>query len=212
MNRKLVLIAALASGLVLHAAAQAPAAPAAASSSDGPVRVAVIAFQAAVAQTNEGQRDFADLEKKYDPKRQQLKALSDEIDTLTKQLQTQGENLSDAERQSRARTIDEKKKKLDRDSEDAQNDFQHEMQETFGKVATKVYDVMQAYAQLRGYTVVLDVSQQQSPVLYATNELNITREVVDAYNQKSGIPAPPAAPAASSVPDAPRPAQPAASH
>jgi outer membrane protein len=216
MNRKLVLIAALASGLALHAAAQVPAAPApaasaTASSSDGPVRVAVIAFQAAVAQTNEGQRDFADLEKKYDPKRQQLKALSDEIDTLTKQLQTQGPNLSQAEQTSRARTIDEKKKELDRSSQDAQSDFQQEMQETFGKVATKVYDVMQAYAQLKGYTVVLDVSQQQSPVLYAANDLNITKDVVDAYNQKSGIPAPPAAPAASSVPDAPRPAQPAAS-
>ena len=58
--------------------------------SAGPAKVAVIAFQAAVSQTNEFQRDFADLQKKYDPKRQQLKTLSDEIDTLTKQLQDQG--------------------------------------------------------------------------------------------------------------------------
>ena len=50
----------------------------------GPVaaaKVAVIAFQAAVSQTNEFQRDFADLQKKYDPRRQQLKTLNDEIDT-----------------------------------------------------------------------------------------------------------------------------------
>ena len=209
MNSKRFLIVTLASVFAFHAAAQAPAAPppAATATSDGPVRIAVIAFQACVAQTNEGQRDFADLEKKYDPKRQQLKALSDEIDTLTKQLQTQGPNLSQAEQQSRARTIDEKKKQLDRSSQDAQSDFQQEMQETFNKVATKVYDVMQAYAQLRGYTMVLDVSQQQSPVLFAANDLNITKDVVDAYNQKSGIPAPPAAPAASSVPDAPKPTQ-----
>ena len=209
MKSKRVLIVTLASVFALHAAAQTPAAPApaATASSEGPVRIAVIAFQAAVAQTNEGQRNFADLEKKYDPKRQQLKALSDEIDTLTKQLQTQGPNLSATEQQSRARTIDEKKKQLDRSSQDAQSDFQQEMQETFNKVAAKVYDVMQAYAQLRGYTMVLDVSQQQSPVLFAANDLNITKDVVDAYNQKSGIPAPPAAPAASSVPDAPKPAQ-----
>ena len=217
MNRKLFFIAILALGLARHAAsAQTPAAPAAAapataSSSDGPVRVAVIALQAAVAQTNEGQRDFGDLEKKYEPKREQLKALSDEIDTMTKQLQTQGPNLSEAEQQSRARTIDEKKKELDRSSQDAQGDFQQEMQDTFGKIATKVYDVMEAYVRLKGYTVVLDISQQQSPVLYAASELNITKDVVDAYNQKSGIPAPPAAPAASSVPDAPKPAPPAAS-
>ena len=82
-----------------------------------------------MAQTNEGQRSFADLQKKYEPKRQQLKALSDEIDTLTKQLQTQGTTLSDADRASRAKAIDDKKKQLERDAEDAQNDFQQEMQD-----------------------------------------------------------------------------------
>ena len=33
------------------------------------VKIAVIAFQAAVTQTNEFQRNFADLQKKYEPKR-----------------------------------------------------------------------------------------------------------------------------------------------
>ena len=86
----------LAAASVLPAASQtsAPAAQRPASAvSTGPAKVAVIAFQAAVSQTNEFQRDFADLQKKYDPKRQQLKALSDEIDTLTKQLQDQGPQL-----------------------------------------------------------------------------------------------------------------------
>jgi len=198
MKRSLVLIAAFASSLVLNAAAQAPAAAPA-----GPVKVAVIAFQAAVAQTNEGQRNMADLQKKFDPKRQQIKALSDEIDSLTQQLQTQGANLSQAEQQSRTRTLDAKKKELDRDTQDAQADFSQQMQDTFNAVAAKVYDVMQAYAQLKGYTMVLDISQQESPVLYASAETNITKEVIDAYNEKSGIPAPPAG---SAVPDAPAPA------
>ena len=197
MKRSLVLIAALSSGLVLNAVAQAPASTPAPA---GPVKVAVIAFQAAVAQTNEGQRNMADLQKKFDPKRQQIKALSDEIDSLTKQLETQGASLSEAEQQSRARTIDTKKKQLDRDTQDAQAEFSQQMQDTFNSVATKVYDVMQAYAQLKGFTMILDVSQQESPVLYASSETNITKAVIDAYNEKSGIPAPPAGP---SVPDAP---------
>ena len=61
----------------------------------GPAKVGVIVFRAAVSQTNEFQRDFADLQKKYDPKRQQLQALNEQIDTLTKQLQAQGAALSD---------------------------------------------------------------------------------------------------------------------
>lgn len=211
MKRSLALAVSLASGLVLNAAAQSPAAttPAAAPSAApaatvpaGPAKIAVVAFQVAVAQTNEGQRNFADLQKKYDPKRQQLKGLSDDVDNLTKQLQSQGDKLSEAERASRAKTIDEKKKQLQREAEDAQNDMQNEMQELYNALASKVYDVLAGYAQQHGYTLVLDVAQQQTPVLYATESTNITKAVIDAYNVKSGVPAPPAA----AVPSAPAPA------
>jgi outer membrane protein len=191
----------LASGLVLSAAAQTPAAPAAAPA--GPAKIAVIAFQVAVAQTNEGQRNFADLQKKYDPKRQQLKTQSDEVDNLKKQLQAQGDKLSDAERATRAKTIDEKEKQLQRQAEDAQNDFQGEMQELYNGLASKVYDVLASYAQQQGFTLVLDVAQQQNPVLYASESSNITKQIIDAYNVKSGVPAPPAGTAA---PAAPKPA------
>jgi outer membrane protein len=208
MNRSFLVVAALASGLALQASAQttpAPAAPAASNSAQ-PAKIAVIAFQIAVAQTNEGQRDFADLQKKFEPRQQKLKSLSDEVDNLTKQLQTQAQNLSDAEQQNRSRTIDDKKKQLDRDSQDAQSDFQQAMQDMYNGLASKVYDVMQAYAQLKGFTMVLDISEQQSPVLWANNGTNITKDVIDAYNSKSGVPAPPAQTA---VPEAPRPSAPA---
>jgi outer membrane protein len=207
MKRSLALIATLASGFVLSAAAQTLPAPAAAAPA-GPAKIAVIAFQVAVAQTNEGQRNFSDLQKKFDPKRQQLKALSDEIDSLTKQLQAQGDKLSPTEQQSRAKTIEDNKKKLERQAEDAQNDFQSEMSEIYNGLASKVYEVLANYAQQQGFTVVFDVtgSQQQAPVvLYASESTNITKQVVDAYNLKSGVPAPPAQPAA-----APAPARPAA--
>lgn len=208
MKGSLVLAVTLASGLVLSAAAQTKAAPAAdtTTATTQNAKVAVIAFQVAVAQTNEGQRQFADLQKKYEPRREQLKKLSDDIDSMTKQLQTDGSKLAPAEQQSKASAIDNKKKQLDRDAQDAQNDFQQEMQDIYNNLASKVYDVMQAYAQLHGYTLVLDVSQQQSPVLYASEPTNITKEIIDAYNVKSGVPAPPAQPA--STPEAPRPSAP----
>jgi outer membrane protein len=205
MKRSLAIAVIFASGFALNAIAQVPAAPAPAGTTSaapaGPSKIAVIAFQVAVAQTNEGQRSFADLQKKYDPKRQQLKALNDEVDTLTKQLQTQGTTLSDTERASRAKTIDDKKKLLQRNAEDAQNDMQQEMQELYSGLAQKVFDVLSDYVKQHGYTLVLDVSQQQSPVLYFQDSTNITKAVVEAYNVKSGVPAPPA-----QQPSAPEPA------
>ena len=196
MKRSLALIVSLVSGIVLSAAAQtspSPAAPA------GPAKVAVIAFQAAVGQTNEFQRNFADLQKKYEPKRAQLKTQADEIDGLEKQLQAQADKLSDAERANKAKVIDDKKKQAQRFAEDAQNDLQGEMQEIYNGVASKVYDVLATYAQQQGFTLVMDGStnQQQAPVvLYASPSTDITKAVIDAYNVKSGVPAPPAQPTA----------------
>lgn len=207
MKRVSLVFLSLGLGSLMIAAAQTPAAPArpATESHEGavPAKVAVISFQAAVGQTNEFQREFADLQKKYAPKEAALKATNDDIDKLTKDLQAQGSTLSDAERESRARAIDEKKKQLDRDTQDAQSDFQGDMQDLLNKLAAKVGAVMTDYAQKRGFTLVLDQSeqQQQAPtVLYALPSTDITKEVIDAYNEKSGIPAP-----APATPDAPSP-------
>ena len=189
MKRSLLLSIVLISGSALTVAAQTPAAPAA--SADAPANIAVVAFQAAVGQTNEFQRNFGDLQKKYDPKRQQLKTLSDDVDNLTKQLQTQGDKLSDGERASRAKAIDDKKKQLQRDGEDAQNDFQQEMQQTYAGVAAKVAELLNSYAQQHNYTLVLDGGQQEAAVvLFATPSTDITKAIIDAYNVKSGVPAP----------------------
>ena len=212
MKRSLALIVTLASGFVLSAAAQTLPAPTAAAAPAGPTKIAVIAFQAAVQQTNEFQRNLADLEKKYAPRQAQLKALDEEMNTLAKKLQDQGSVLSDNERASITKSIDEKKKKFDRDAEDLKNDGGQEVQEMFIKMISKVGDVMVAYAQQQGYTLILDASQQPqqmlSVVLWTTPSTDITTAIIDAYNVKSGVPAPPAPPAAAARPAAARPAAP----
>ncbi|MFZ0394831.1 MAG: OmpH family outer membrane protein [Terracidiphilus sp.] len=197
-----IMIAAMTAG----AAAQMPSAPmpsapapagkseAAVPSSVGPARIAVIAFQVAVTQTNEFQRAFTDLQKKYMPKRTALKALSDQVDSLTKELQATDSKLTDQQKAAKAQQLDEQKKQFDREQQEDQTDFQQEMQELYQTTGSKVYDVLSSYAQERGYTLVLDVANsQQNPVMFALPTMDITKEVVAAYNTKSGIPPPPAA-------------------
>jgi outer membrane protein len=199
----------LASGAAgLRAAAQtAPAAAAAAPVSAGITKIAVINFEAAVIQSNEGQRNFAELTKKFDPKRNLLKTQSAAIDAEKKELQASADKLSDAERQRRTQDIDTKEKALQRDGEDASNDFQQQQQTTFQQLAEKVFQVLQTYATQNGYTVVLDeaaTAQQPPVVLWTSQGTDITRAVILAYNAKSGVPAPPPA-APSAAPSAPTP-------
>ena len=195
MNRILITAAALASCLALNSAAQSPAVSAAAPTETaapaGPAKIAVIGFQEAVAGTNDFQRRYADLQKKYEPKRAQIKTLNDEIASLQKDLQAQAATLSDSDRATKAKLLDDKQKELKRTGEDAQTDYQQDMQQTFAAVAGKFAETLDAYAKEHGFTVVLDGGNQQLPVvIYANDSANITKAVVDAYNVKSGIPAP----------------------
>ena len=136
MKYSLSLASLLATGLI-STTAFAQAAPA--TTSAGPSKVAVIMFQAAVMQTNEGKRDVAQIETKYQPKQNQLKQESTEIDTLKKQLQAESATLSDADRAEHLKAIDAKEKNLQRDGEDAQTDFQQDMQQSYAQLAQKVF-------------------------------------------------------------------------
>jgi outer membrane protein len=207
MKRSLSLVCVLVSGIGLSAFAQtasptaaapAPAAAAPTAAPTGATKIAVIEFQAAVMRTNEGQRNFSELQKKYEPKQQAITQQNQEVEDLKKQLQTSGDKLSDAERASRAKTIDERSKALQRLVEDAKNDYQSEMGDIFNQLAQKVGEVMSTYAQQNNFGLVLDAGSQQSGVLWENPASDITLAVIQAYNTKSGVPAPP--PGAPSAP------------
>jgi outer membrane protein len=213
MKRSFSLVCLLASATGVGALAQAtaPSAPtpadAASALSATPAvpsnpKIAIIAFQQAVAATNEGQRNFAQLRVKFEPKQAALKAQSDEIDSLKKKLQDAGASLGEPERESQLRTIDEKTKSLQRTAEDAQNEASSAMNDMYQQLAQKVYAVLDAYSNQNKFTLVLDTSAQQTPVLWASGSTDITKAVVDAYNTKSGVPP---QPAAGGAPSAPRP-------
>jgi len=223
MNRTLAFVSALGAGLLtatVSAQTAAPAAPAAATPAPAPVvpqaipaKIALIAFEQSVFATNEGQKAVADVQKKYEPKKAQIDALAQEVDSLKKQMQASASTLSDEEKASRLKNIDLKEKQLNRDAEDATAAYNADLQEAYGKLAQKVNLTMRKYVQDNGYTLLLDVSGQQSPVLWAVPQTDVTEAVINAYNVASGVAAPPPSAPSPNRPKsttAPKPAAPKA--
>ena len=223
MKRKLTpAVLALAVILSLAAFAQTSAAanpapgstPATAPAPNVPVsaKIGIIDFQRAVVATNEGQREFEALQKKFDPKQNELKNQNDEVEKLKQQLQTQGDKLNDEARANLVRNIDVKSKALQRNLEDAQSEAQREQNEAFGKVAAKVYKTLERYASSNGFTLILNYTEgEQNQLLWAVPQVNITKEVVDAYNRESGVAAPAGGGAAKPASKPMTPAKPATS-
>jgi outer membrane protein len=215
MNRTLILVSALGAGLMTTAgmaqtpAASAPpatepaAAPAPVTPQAIPAKIALVAFEQAVFATNEGQKAVQDIQTKYKPKKDQIDTLSHEVDSLKKQLQSAPATLTDADRAAKMKEIDAKEKRLNHDAEDAQTAYNTDLQEAYGKVAAKVSVTLKKYVSDNGYTLLLDVSSQQSNVMWANQSTDVTQAVVTAYNTSSGVAAP--VPSAPSAPAAARP-------
>lgn len=187
------------------ALAQAPAAAPAAMTAP-PTKVAVIQIQAALAATKEGQKAAADLEVKLSPRKKDLDGKQAEIKDLQERLQRGGNTLSDSAKEDLTRNIDTKTKSYNRELEDAQAELEQEQQKVVGALGQKMMAVIDKYAQQNGFAIVLDVSSQNTPVLYASNTVDITKEVIDLYDKTVFTPT--AAPATSGA--AARPAPPAA--
>ncbi len=175
-------------------AAKAPAAGAPAGAP--PTKIGLINILEAIQATNEGQKELEDLGKRFTPKQTELRSLSDEIDRLKKQLEDQSAKLTEDERNNQVRAIETKQKALQRNYEDAQAEFQQAQQEISGRIYQKMAGILEKYATSNGFAVVLDVSGQQSAVLWGNQGTLITKDLVDAYNAQSSVP-PPAKPAAS---------------
>jgi Skp family chaperone for outer membrane proteins len=223
MNRTLVLVSALGAGLMTAAGtAQTPAAPAPTPAAPQPAaqatptpapapappqaipaKIALVAFEQAVLATNEGQRAIQDIQQKYKPKKDQIDALSNEVDTLKKQLQSAPATLTDAERANKLKEIDTKEKRLGHEADDAQTAYNTDLQEAYGKLAPKVSVALKKYVSDNGFTILLDVSSQQSNVMWIGPNIDVTQAVVTAYNASSGVAAP--VPTAPSAPAAARP-------
>jgi outer membrane protein len=173
--------------------APAPAAAAQNTAPGGQMKFAVINMRIAILGTNEGQRDLASLETKFTPKSNELQAANKELEDLRKQLQAQGEKLSDDARAGLVKSIEQKQKVFQRNSEDAQNDYTQQQNEIVQRILQKLAPVVRKYATDNNLALLIDVSDQwpQSPVLWVRESVDITKPVVETYNAQSGVPPPP---------------------
>jgi outer membrane protein len=210
VKKNSIAVALLAVGIATLAAAQTAA----------PNKVGVIQVQSALVATRDGQKAAKELEDRMAPRKKELDGKQAEIRELQERLQKGGNTLSDSAKEDLTRNIDQKTKSFNRQVEDAQAELEHEQQKVLSSLGQKMMQVIDKYAQEKGFSVILDVSNQNTPVLYASNTVDITKDIVELYDKsniaasaapaaapKPAVQAAPAAPAAvAPKPAAPKPA------
>jgi outer membrane protein len=192
--------------------AQSASAPASASAVNGPIptKIGIIEIQNALVSTKDGQKAMTDFQTKIEPRKRELEKKSADVRDLQDKLQRGGAAMAETAKQDLTRQIDQKTKALNRDMQDAQDEAEQEQRKIIDELSSKLTPVIDKYAQTNGYAVILDVSNPQTPVMYASASVNITKDIIDMYdklNPGSGGTSTPSRPAAPK-PVAPPPAAP----
>jgi len=164
-------------------------------------KIGVININLAIASTAEGKKVIADLQKKYQPRQQELERLQKEIQADQDQLSKQTPALSDEEQRRVGRDLEDKQKLLKRSTDDAQSDFSADRDEAIRRIGQKMVRVIGDYAQQNGFTLVIDGAQ--IPIYYAAKGLDLTEEIVKRYDAAN-----PVAETGTSAKPAARPASP----
>lgn len=161
-------------------ASGAPAAPASAAAANE--RVAIINIQAAIRGTAEGQKAAAAIRTEFTPRQNDLKSQSKQLQGLEQQLKDGGNTLSIGAQDELKQRISDKQKQIQRAYEDAQSDLQSAETDAVNRIGQKMMKVISSYATEHGYSLVLDVSNPNTPVLFAAKGINITEPIVALYN------------------------------
>jgi outer membrane protein len=122
-------------------------------------------------------------------------------------MQRGSNTMSEEAKQKLARDIDQKTRAFNRDTEDAQTEYDQEQQKILQELGQRIMAVIDKYARDNGYAVILDVSSPQTPVLYAANGIDITNDIVTLYDRNAPSVVP-AAPASRPAPSVSRPSSP----
>src|SRR5208282_4357962 len=150
-------------------------------------RFAVVNIEQAVSGTKEGQSEFEALRKELEPKRTELKYQNDDLEGNRKQLQTQGDKLTEDARASLIRRIETKKKSFDRAVQDFQKDAQNQQKEISQRILQKMAPVIVKHAQDSGFSMILDTTNPwpKNPVLWFAPSGDVTKAIVEAYDNPS---------------------------
>ena len=123
------------------------------------------------------------LNREFQPRQAELQGLQTRITTLDKEINdTQAVAAPDAIRQKREQLV-ALNTDLKRKGEDAEAAYAKRRQEIFLPLQQDIGKALEAFAKARGITVIVDGSQV--PVVYAADNIDITRAFIAEFNSKN---------------------------
>lgn len=179
-------------GLAALLAAPSVWAQAGAATAPAPSKVAVISLQAAILGTAEGKQASEELRAQFAPRQTELQNLQKQIEDIQRRAQAGTNTLSDEAKAQLQQQYSTLSRRYQREQQDLTDDGNDANQVAINKIGQKMMAILDKFAKANGYGVVIDESAQNTPVVYAANQADITQQIIklydDAYPVKTAAP------------------------
>ena len=176
---------------VSASAQQRPAAPAAAPATQATVAVPdskmAMIYSDAFMDPKTGIAKFSTLlstlNREFQPRQTELQGLQTRINTLTKEI-SDTQNVADPNAiRTKRDQLEQLNTEFKRKGEDAEAAYGKRRQDIFLPLQQEIGKALEAFAKARGITVIVDGSQV--PVVYAADNIDITRAFINEFNSKN---------------------------
>lgn len=180
-------------------------------------KIGVVNIRQAIATTAEGKQANSELQTQFAPRQTELENLNKQINDLRQQIAANQTTWSDEQKAKAQQQGQRLTQQIDRKNNELQEDANSALGEVTDRIGRKMMDVLDRYARENGLVAVFDSSTQNSPILYASSNIDITQEIIKLYDQAypvkttAAAPATKPAPAKPTTPPASKPTTPPAS-
>ena len=159
-------------------------------------KIGVINVRQAIVTTAEGKQASAELQTQFAPRQNELESLNKQINDLQQKLQAGAATLSEEEKQRLTNQGRRMAAQLERKNNELQEDVNAAQADVVDRIGRKMIDVLDRYARENGFVAIFDSSAQNSPILYASTNIDVTPDIIKGYDTAYPAGAPAAKPAA----------------
>lgn len=153
--------------------------------------------------TRDGRQATEALQAKVQPRRTEFEKRQRDLDAETQRVDDD-KTIADASRDELKQDLDRRRKKLEREEADAEEQLQQEEGELVNKFSPLLVKVLEKYAFDHQYAMIFDISDPHNPVLWASEAVDLTKTIISLYDA-AAVQTPAAVP---TPPSAPKPARP----
>jgi len=148
-----------------------------------PTRVGFVDIQRVLARSAAGLAAREQLEREKAAMQKQVDGHRAELEKLRDELEKKGQLLSADARREKQEQLERKVRDARRLVDDLQGTLQKKEEAMLGKVLQDVSGLIQKVGKAKGFDLVLE--RQRSSVLYATADVDLTEDVIHAYDDET---------------------------